>query len=150
MICAYARINIKTGTKKLINYRLMEHLIANSGIHFITTEREFNPAEQLAFPSGKTLKYAFCETADFITGEQIFDLLYYHSQDGVYVPFDELRQSGKTLTLTQCGAQKGEWTIGDGQGPNEWDSKNRGCRQLLFTVTATAEGTADIAVKFSF
>ena len=80
----------------MINYRLMEHLIANSGIHFITTEREFNPAEQLAFPSGKTLKYAFCETADFITGEQIFDLLYYHSQDGVYVPFDELRQSGKT------------------------------------------------------
>ena len=61
-----------------------------------------------------------------------------------------LRQNGKTLTLVQCGAQKGEWTIGDGQGPNEWDSKNRGCRQLLFTVTATAEGTADIAVKFSF
>ena len=61
-----------------------------------------------------------------------------------------LRQNGKTLTLVQCGAQKGAWTIGDGQGPNEWDSKNRGCRQLLFTVTATAEGTADIAVKFSF
>ena len=60
-----------------------------------------------------------------------------------------LRQNGKTLTLVQCGAQKGEWTIGDGQGPNEWDSKNRGCRQLLFTVPATAEGTADIAVKFS-
>ena len=74
----------------------MEHLIANSGIHFIVTEREFNPAEQLAFQSGKTLKYAFCETSDFITGEQIFDLLYYHSQDGVYIPLDELRQSGKT------------------------------------------------------
>lgn len=74
----------------------MEHLIANSGIHFITTEKEFNPAEQLAFQTGKTLKYAFCETSDFITGEQIFDLLYYNSQDGVYVPLDELRQSGKT------------------------------------------------------
>ncbi|MBR1588684.1 MAG: heparinase II/III family protein [Kiritimatiellae bacterium] len=61
-----------------------------------------------------------------------------------------LRRNGKTLTLTQCGAQKGEWTVLDGQGPNEWDSKNSGCRQLIFTVPATAEGTADIAVKFAF
>ncbi|MBQ8462692.1 MAG: virulence factor SrfB [Prevotella sp.] len=74
----------------------MEHLIANSGIHFIATEKEFNPAEQLAFPNGKILKYAFCETADFITGEQIFDLLYYHSQEGLYIPLSELRQSDMT------------------------------------------------------
>ena len=74
----------------------MEHLIANSGIHFISTEKEFNPAEQLAFPNGKILKYTFCETADFITGEQIFDLLYYHSQEGIYIPITELRQSDMT------------------------------------------------------
>lgn len=74
----------------------MEHLIANSGIHFIATEKEFNPAEQLAFPNGKILKYAFCETTDFITGEQIFDLLYYHSQEGLYIPLTELRQSDMT------------------------------------------------------
>ncbi len=61
-----------------------------------------------------------------------------------------LRQNGKSITLTQCGAQKGEWTVGDGQGPNTWDSKNPGCRQLIFTVPATAEGTAEIAVKFAF
>ena len=61
-----------------------------------------------------------------------------------------LRRDGKTLTLTQCGAQKGTWTVRDGQGPNEWDGKNSGCRQLLFTVPATADGTADLAVKFSF
>ena len=61
-----------------------------------------------------------------------------------------LRQNGKTLTLTQCGAQKGAWTVGDGQGPNTWDGKNPGCSQLLFTVSATADGTADIAVKFGF
>ena len=61
-----------------------------------------------------------------------------------------LRRDGKTLALTQCGAQKGEWKVGDGQGPNEWDGRNSGCRQLLFTVPATAEGTADVAVKFSF
>ena len=61
-----------------------------------------------------------------------------------------LRQGGKTLTLTQCGAQKGAWSVAEAKGPNEWDSPNDGCRQLLFTVPATAEGTADIAVSFSF
>lgn len=72
----------------------MEHLIANSGIQFITTEREFNPSDQLAFANGKILKYSFCETADSFTGETIFDMLYYHSQEGVYIPMEELRQSG--------------------------------------------------------
>jgi hypothetical protein len=61
-----------------------------------------------------------------------------------------LRQRGKEITLVQCGTQKGEWTIGDGQGPNKWDSPNPGCRQLIFTVPARADGTADVAVKFSF
>ena len=61
-----------------------------------------------------------------------------------------LRQDGKTITLTQCGAQKGAWTVGDGQGPNPWDGKNPGCRQLLFAVPATAEGTAEVAVTFAF
>jgi hypothetical protein len=61
-----------------------------------------------------------------------------------------LRQGGKTLTLTQCGAQKGAWSVAEAKGPNEWDSPNDGCRQLLFTVPATAEGAADIAVSFSF
>ena len=70
----------------------MEHLIANSGIQFITTEREFNPSDQLAFANGKILKYSFCETADSFTGETIFDMLYYHSQEGVYIPMEELRQ----------------------------------------------------------
>ena len=61
-----------------------------------------------------------------------------------------LRQNGKTIALVQCGAQKGAWSVGDGQGPNTWDSPNSGCRQLIFTVPATAEGTAEIAVKFAF
>ena len=61
-----------------------------------------------------------------------------------------LRQDGKAIRLLQQGAQKGAWTIGDGQGPNEWDSPNPGCRQLLFTVPARADGTADVAVEFSF
>lgn len=58
-----------------------------------------------------------------------------------------LRQGKKSLTLVQCGVQKGEWTIGDGQGPNKWDSPNPGCCQLTFTVPARADGTADIAVR---
>ena len=61
-----------------------------------------------------------------------------------------LRQNGKSITLKQCGAQKGTWTIGDGQGPNTWDSPNPGCRQLMFTFPANADGTADIEVNFSF
>lgn len=73
----------------------MEHLIVNSGIQFISTEREFNPAEQLALANGRTLKYSFCETSDFLTGELIFDLLYYHSQEAVYIPMGELLQSEK-------------------------------------------------------
>ena len=65
-----------------------------------------------------------------------------------------LRQAGKSITLRQCsgqcGEQKGTWTIGDGQGPNTWDSPNPGCRQLMFTVPAKDDGTACIAVNFSF
>ena len=60
-----------------------------------------------------------------------------------------LRQNGQTLRLVQRGAQKGVWTVGSGQGPEEWDSPNRGCRQLTFTVSATAAGAAEVAVEFS-
>ena len=60
-----------------------------------------------------------------------------------------LRQNGKSITLVQCGAQKGAWKIGNGQGHNKWDSPNPGCRQLKFTVPANADGTASIAVNFS-
>ena len=28
-----------------------------------------------------------------MSGEHMFDLLYYHSQEGVYIPLDELRQA---------------------------------------------------------
>ena len=73
----------------------MEHLIVNSGIQFISTEKEFNPAEQLPLPNGRTLKYSFCDSVNFQNGERIFDLLYYHSQEGVYIPLGELRESEK-------------------------------------------------------
>ena len=61
-----------------------------------------------------------------------------------------LRQDGKSIVLVQTGKQKGAWEIGDGQGPNAWDSPNPGCRQLMFTVPAESDGTAGISVKFCF
>ena len=69
----------------------MEHLIANSGIQFITTEKEFNPSDQFVFNNGRTLKYAFCESVDPLAKVHLFDLLCYHSEEGVYIPLNELR-----------------------------------------------------------
>ncbi len=68
----------------------MQHLIANSGIHFLTTEVEFNPSDALVMPNGRTLKYVFCDTENFLTGERFFDILSCQSSTGVYVPVSEL------------------------------------------------------------
>ena len=68
----------------------MEHLIADSGIQFIIKEIEFNPSEPLVLNNGKTLKYSFCETLDFIEGVRNFDILYYDDNNDVYIPVDEL------------------------------------------------------------
>lgn len=77
----------------------MEHLIANSGIQFIKTkELEFNPAEPFVLPDGKTLKYTFLEYVDTILNVQIFDFLCYHSGSGVFIPLNELRESGQYAT----------------------------------------------------
>lgn len=46
----------------------MNHLIADSGIHFITHKIEFNPSEPLLLDNGKILKYFFVETVDFLEG----------------------------------------------------------------------------------
>lgn len=68
----------------------MEHLIANSGIQFISQEIEFNPSEPFILKSGKILKYSFCEMTDFLTENIVFDLLYYHNDHQVYIPLKEL------------------------------------------------------------
>lgn len=60
-------------------------LIANSGIHFKTTMLEINPEEPLVMASGKTLKYTFLETIDFLNDCKIrFDIC--TAKEGVYVP----------------------------------------------------------------
>lgn len=84
----------------------MEHLIANSGIQFVTREVEFNPSEPLILPSGKALKYAFCETLDFLEGQLIFDFLYYHTVEGKYIPVDELRNTPDSLLLRPSGREE--------------------------------------------
>lgn len=68
----------------------MEHLIADSGIQFIVREIEFNPSEPLLLESGRTLKYSFIETEDFLKGVKIFNLLYYNRDIDKYIPIDEL------------------------------------------------------------
>ncbi|MDE5811574.1 MAG: virulence factor SrfB [Muribaculaceae bacterium] len=73
----------------------MEHLIADSGLQFITTEAEFNPSEPLRLPSGKMLRYSFFETEDPFTGRILFDLLYNHVDENVWIPVKELRDAGK-------------------------------------------------------
>lgn len=83
----------------------MEHLVANSGIQFIKKEIEFNPAEPLILPSNRPLKYSFCDYADFITGEKVFDFLYYHQRDDMFIPVKEMIASGhleRSLNGREC------------------------------------------------
>lgn len=76
----------------------MVHLIANSGIHFITKELEFNPSKPFVLLNGKTLKYTFLEYVDDLLGMEIFDFLCFHSQSGIYIPLNELRESEQYAT----------------------------------------------------
>lgn len=71
----------------------MEHLIANSGIQFIETSMEFNPAEPLTI-GGKTLKYSFFEFYNPSTGSMLLDLAYFNNtgNNGKYIPLNEIRQ----------------------------------------------------------
>lgn len=84
----------------------MEHLIANSGIHFITKEIEFNPSEPLILSNGKTLKYSFCETIDFLEGYRIFNILYYDQDSGKYIPVDEMQNTDDCVLRHPNGREK--------------------------------------------
>ncbi len=135
----------------------MEHLIANSGIQFIVTEKEFNPSEQLVFPNGRTLKYAFCESTDFLSGRRLFDLLCYHQDDAVYIPLSELRRAGQTALLPdgreeldEAGLQRIAQDAGSGSFTNFRD----GDEELLtmsslqsFRVRSRQDGTVSAAFE---
>ena len=82
----------------------MEHLIADSGLQFVTREVEFNPTEPFQYQNGHLLKFAFCEQKDFITGEPLFDLLCFKATEGVYVTLNELREK-QALELSSTGQE---------------------------------------------
>ena len=83
----------------------MDHLIADSGIHFITREIEFNPSEPLLLENGKTLKYSFAETVDFLEGYKIFSMLYYNSEVDKYIPIDELQAAENVVVRRPNGRE---------------------------------------------
>ena len=84
----------------------MDHLIADSGIHFISREIEFNPSEPLLLDSGKTLKYSFVETYDILEGYRIFNMLYYNNNENKYIPIDELQVSEKAVMRRPNGREE--------------------------------------------
>ncbi len=60
-------------------------LIANTGLHFKTTNIELNPEEPLVLDGGKTLKYTFIESIDFLNDRRIrVDVC--SAKDGAFVP----------------------------------------------------------------
>ena len=71
----------------------MEHLIANSGIQFIIREAAFNPSQPLLLKNNRPLKYHFCDTRDFLTEADVFDIVVYHPTTQKYIPYDELKQT---------------------------------------------------------
>ena len=60
-----------------------------------------------------------------------------------------LKQGGQTMRLAQTGRDTGPWSVAPAKGPNEWDSPNKGCSQLMFTVKADASGEARLGVTFT-
>lgn len=65
-------------------------LIADSGLHFKTVQIDMNPEEPLVLKSGKTLKYTFLESIDFLNDHRIrFDVC--SPKDGVFSPVNYLK-----------------------------------------------------------
>lgn len=77
----------------------MIHLIADTGIQFHTTEVSFDASAQFTLPSGKSLKYSFCNIVNQETGQRIFDLLSLHAGIGKYIPVNEIVSRNSTELL---------------------------------------------------
>lgn len=90
----------------------MIHLISNTGIHFHSSEIEFNPTQPLVLPNSKTLRYAFTEIPNFADQSVSLDLLYYHAGSNSYLSITELsreemilKQSNGRESIDICGLQ---------------------------------------------
>ncbi|MDE6448841.1 MAG: virulence factor SrfB, partial [Muribaculaceae bacterium] len=77
-------------------------LIANSGLHFKTTTLEINPEEPLLINGGKTLKYTFLETIDFLNDQRVrFDVC--STKDALYVPVNSVSNGQDVLRRSSGG-----------------------------------------------
>lgn len=116
----------------------MEHLIANTGLHFTVREVEFNASEPLSLPDGRILNYAFCEMEDFASDNIFFDLLAYHTESAAYIPVSELRND-KKLRLLPNGEEEtdalGLPRIADGEDMTLFTTLREGDAELLTTST---------------
>ena len=87
-------------------------LIANSGLHFKTRYLDINPEEPLLLKDGKTLKYTFLESIDFINGGIVrFDVC--TPKDGYFSPVNYLQKNNLleeapngTIALFENGVPK--------------------------------------------
>lgn len=59
-----------------------------------------------------------------------------------------LRQHGRDLRLTATGPGPVAWETAPADGPNEWDSPNRGITRISFVQPMPAAGAAEIKVSF--
>ncbi len=77
-----------------IDLHTANSMIANTGLHFKTTHFEINPNEPLSLNSGKTLKYTFVETVDFLNGGRVhFDVC--TPLEGSYIPVNHLKSTNQ-------------------------------------------------------
>lgn len=73
-----------------MNKHTTNSLIANSGLHFKTIQLDINPDEPLVLSNGKTLKYTFLESIDFLNDCKVrFDVC--SPKDGAYSPVNYLK-----------------------------------------------------------
>lgn len=84
----------------------MEHLVANSGLQFITQEIELNPADGFQFhDTNKKLRYAFLDTVEqdpvFENLETRFDFCL--SKDDKLIRLHDLIESDSLVTLSSGG-----------------------------------------------
>lgn len=128
----------------------MEHLIANTGIQFVTREVEFNPNEQFLLPDGKSLKYTFLEYIDELFNVQIFDALCVNM--GNYIPLGELRK-GNGCVLRPDGYEDldiyGLPKISQDVNPAHFSSFRAGDQSVFSITTLGAYTVNDPNDKYS-
>lgn len=119
----------------------MLHLIADSGIQFYSIELELDPAQQLTLPSGRPLKYSFCNIKNKETGERLFDLLSYHGAIGKFIPVHEItdNRANELLAdgrarLDDCGVE----IMRPDVSPTFYNQIEPGDAERLFTFNSPA------------